>query len=102
MPNIPTALYLDEDVSVVLAAILRAKWFDLLTARDADHLGQSDLAQLTFGATSNRVLLSHNRMDFESLHREWLSAGKAHAGIIIARRRLPSDLAARMSVSSQN
>jgi len=35
-------LFLDEDVSVQLAAILRARGISVLTTRDADRLGSSD------------------------------------------------------------
>jgi hypothetical protein len=94
MADAPPLLYLDEDVSVVLAAILAARGFGVVTARDAGQLGRSDSEQLAFGAAAGRVLLTHNRVDFERLHREWLETGRSHAGIIIARRRLPRDLAA--------
>jgi hypothetical protein len=67
-------LYLDEDVSVVVAAILQARGFGVVTARDSGQLGRSDREQL-------------NRVDFENLHKESLKAAKAHSGIIIARRR---------------
>ncbi len=30
------------------------------------------------------MFLTHNRVDFERLHREWLEAGRSHAGIVIA------------------
>jgi predicted nuclease of predicted toxin-antitoxin system len=96
MPEAPSALYLDEDVSVVVAAILRAWGFAVVTARDAGHLGASDAEQLAFGAQAGRVLLTHNRVDFERLHREWLESGRPHAGIIIARRRSPREIAARV------
>ena len=90
------SVYLDEDVSVVLAAILRARGFNTLTVRDAKQLGRSDAAQLTVASEANRVFLIHNRVDFEQLYREWLESGKPHAGIIIARRRLPIELATRV------
>ena len=94
MPDVPAPVYLDEDVSVVVAGILRARGFDAMTTRDAGQLGRSDAEQLSFAAESNRVLLTHNRADFERLHREWLQAGRQHGGIIVARRRLPAELAA--------
>jgi len=48
VPESPPALYLDEDVSVVVAAILRARGFDVATAqaseqaRDGDCSGQAE------------------------------------------------------------
>jgi hypothetical protein len=38
----------------------------------------------------------HNRADFEALAREYFAAGQAHAGIIIAIRRSPHELASRL------
>ena len=96
MPDPPASLYLDEDVSVVVATILQARGFDAVTTRDLGRLGRPDAEQLATSAIAGRVLLTHNRVDFEILHGEWLRAGRAHAGIIIARRRAPSELASRV------
>lgn len=96
MSDVPASLYLDEDVSVVVAAILRARGFAVETAREAEQLGRTDFEQLDFGAVASHVLLTHNRVDFERLHLEWLETGRPHAGIIIARRRPPAELAARV------
>ena len=96
MPNAPAPLYLDEDISVVVAAILEARGFGAVTARDTGRLSRSNSEQLAYGALAGRVLLTHNRVDFERLHREWLETGRPHAGIIIARRRTPAELAARV------
>jgi len=96
MPKSPALLYLDEDVSVLLGAILQARGFDILTTRDAEQLGQSDQAQLNFATTARRALFSHNRVDFENLHQQCLKKHTTHAGIIIARRRPPVELAARI------
>lgn len=96
MSSLPPPLYLDEDVSVVVAAILAARGFPTMTARERTHLGRTDSEQLAFAADSNSILLTHNRVDFERLRREWLEVGRPHAGIIIARRRSPGELAARV------
>jgi hypothetical protein len=96
MPSDIAPLYLDEDVSVVVAAILRGRGFDAITTRDAGRLGYGDASQLVFAAHARRVLLTHNRADFERLHKEWLATGQLHVGMIIARRRLAVELAARI------
>jgi uncharacterized protein with PIN domain len=96
MPSRPAALYCDEDVSVVLAAMLRARGFPVTTARDAGHLGRTDEDQLQGAAAADWILLTHNRADFERLHRQWIESGRRHAGIIIARRRLPGELVVRL------
>ena len=72
MPDPSPALYLDEDVSVVVAAILRARGFVVVTARDIGQLGLSDSEQLAYAAQAGLVLLTHNRVDFDRLHRECL------------------------------
>ncbi|MEW6544113.1 MAG: DUF5615 family PIN-like protein [Nitrospirota bacterium] len=90
-------LYLDEDVSVIVGEYLRARGFDVLTTRDASRLGQSDASQLAFATNERRAILTHNRCDFESLHRTALTEQRSHAGIIIANRRASSsELAKRV------
>ena len=69
MPSPPPSLYFDEDVSVVAAAILRARGYVAVTARDTGQLGQIDAARLAFAADAGRILLTHNRVHFERLHR---------------------------------
>ena len=80
-PSIFIKLYFDEDVSVILAEMLRPHGFDVLTTRDAGNLGNSDLSQLQFSANNNRALLTHNRGDFERLHTKTLLEQSPHSGI---------------------
>ena len=96
MPDRLPPLYCDEDVSIVLAAMLRARGFAVTTARDSGQLGRSDEEQLTFATAGGSVLVTHNRSDFERLHRSWLEAARSHSGIIVTRRRLPAELARRL------
>jgi predicted nuclease of predicted toxin-antitoxin system len=80
-------LYLDEDVSVLLAELLRPHGFDVVTTRDVKRLGESDSTQLQFAADHQRTILTHNRLDFEALHTVSLQENRPHAGILIANRR---------------
>jgi hypothetical protein len=90
-------LYLDEDVSVFVAQLLRPHGFEVLTAREAQNLGGSDAAQLHFAASCQRAILTHNRGDFEWLHEAALREQRPHAGILIANRRASDfDLARRI------
>lgn len=57
--------------------------------RDAGQLGRSDAEQLDYAANHGMVFLTHNRTDFETIHRQYLSGRKSHWGIIIAARRRP-------------
>jgi predicted nuclease of predicted toxin-antitoxin system len=83
-PTLFIRLYLDEDVSVFVAQLLRPHGFDVLTTKDAQKLGSTDAAQLRYAATQRLTLLTHNRVDFERLHTEALQDQKPHAGILIA------------------
>ena len=89
MTGLFAGVYLDEDVSVLVASLVLARGFKAVTTRDAGQLGQSDSAQLDYAANHGMLFLTHNRADFETLHRQYLAADKAHWGIIIASRRLP-------------
>ena len=91
------ALYLDEDVSVLLFKLMKARGFDVLTARDAGMLGKDDQEQLAYSARNGRVILTHNRVHFEQLHTEWLATQNEHAGIVVANRRDVYDLASRVA-----
>ncbi len=80
-------VYLDEDVSVLLATLLRARNINVLTARDADMLGASDDAHLKFASRANRILLTHNRIDFELLFSRYVEQSISQAGIIVLSRK---------------
>lgn len=41
-------LYLDEDVNVLVADLLKARGFDVITARDANQLHASDADQFAY------------------------------------------------------
>jgi hypothetical protein len=80
-------LYLDEDVDILLADLLTARGFVCLTTLQAGHSGWSDEAHLEYSFQETRILISHNRTDFEQLAFRWWSLQKEHAGIVLAVRR---------------
>jgi hypothetical protein len=82
----PLRIYLDEDVDVLLAPVLAAHGLETLTAAAAGALGWSDEAQFTFAAQESRVLVTHNRTDFEHLAVAWWGQ-RDHAGVVLAIRR---------------
>lgn len=67
MSSIFICLYLDEDVNVLVADLLQARGFDVITARDAGQLHATDAEQLAFVVNQARTLVTHNRTDFEEL-----------------------------------
>jgi hypothetical protein len=89
-------LYLDEDVSVLVAVLLRGRGLDAVTAVAERMLGQDDAAQLARAAALGRCIVTHNRVHFELLHRLSLESGRGHGGVIVATRRAPHELAGRL------
>jgi len=66
-------LYLDEDVDVLVADLLRARGFVATTTRDAGKLQASDAEQMACAVGRQETLLTHNRADFEALARTYLA-----------------------------
>lgn len=89
-------LYLDEDVSVLIADLLRSRGFVATTTQEAGNLGCADSRQLEYAANHRKALLTHNRADFELLAQKYFSEGRPHSGIVIAVRRSPIEIARRL------
>jgi uncharacterized membrane protein YgaE (UPF0421/DUF939 family) len=67
-----------------------------LTTTQAENLGQRDQEQLRYAVKHHQCLLTHNRIDFEELAKEYFESGELHYGIIIAVRRLPKEIVRRL------
>ena len=80
-------VYLDEDVDVLLDPLLAAHGINCLTTVDAANLGRTDEEQLMFALQESRIIITHNRTDFEDLAVAWRNIQRDHAGIIVAMRR---------------
>jgi predicted nuclease of predicted toxin-antitoxin system len=80
-------VYLDEDVDVLLAPLLAVHGIDCLTTVADGNVGRTDEEQLTFATQESRVLVTHNRTDFEGLALTWWAQQRDHAGILLAVRR---------------
>ncbi len=76
MNRIFIELYLDEDVNVIIADLLRGRGFIATTALDEGQLGKTDEEQLTYSIDQKKTLLTHNRQDFETLALNMLVLGK--------------------------
>jgi predicted nuclease of predicted toxin-antitoxin system len=92
-------LYLDEDVDILLARLLSSRGFDCVTAVEAGQLGKLDSEHLEWATGQDRILITHNRVDFERLAVAWWDQGRAHSGIILAVRRADSYLLANRVLS---
>lgn len=81
----PIQIYVDEDAAHrALVDALRCRGLTVLTALEAGLTGTPDEDQLAFATERGCVLYSHNTSDFYRLHTEWISAGRKHAGMILA------------------
>ncbi len=63
MSSLFICLYLDEDVNVLVADLLKARGFDVITARDAGKIQATDAEQFTYAVSQARTLMTHNRID---------------------------------------
>jgi len=89
--------YLDENISFVVAEILRSRGFEAMTAQEAGNKGLSDDKQLEFASHQGMAILTHDRVDFEELATDYFANDKTHHVIIIAYPRLPQLIAEQLS-----
>lgn len=89
-------LYLDEDVDILVADLVRGYGFVAETTRDAGKLQSTDAEQLEYSISQQKTLLTHNRIDFEALATQYFNAGTQHYGIILAARRSPHEIVRRL------
>lgn len=74
-------IYTDEDVSLLLAELLRKEGVDAVSAYDVGMTEQPDDAQVAYAVQEKRVIITFNIADFSRLART-----KDHAGIIVCRQ----------------
>jgi predicted nuclease of predicted toxin-antitoxin system len=98
MSKLFAALYLDEDVDILVADLVRARGFSVMTTRDAGKLGADDQAQLAYAIQEERVFFTHNRVDFEGLAADYFTNQRRHYGIIIATRHPPHEVTRRLLI----
>lgn len=91
-------LYLDEDVDVLVADLVRARGFKAATTHEVGRKQKADDDQLAYAASQQLILVTHNRVDFEELAQQYFAEGKSHSGIIIAVRRAHYEIAQRLLV----
>lgn len=72
-------LFIDEDLSELLAELLRKDSVDVLTVREAGMDHEQDLALLLWAQQQQRVFVTHNKRDVNTL----ATHVKGHAGIVV-------------------
>lgn len=88
-------LYLDECVDYRLVALARGLGHDVAHVAETTARGLSDEDQLESATAADRILVSHNQLDFRRLHQAWQGQGRPHAGIALIPQTTP---AARLTV----
>ena len=92
------ALYTDEDMSALVATLLRSRGLDIATVPEQATLGKTDREQLEFATSLSRCILTHNRVDFERLHLQCVDEDKQHSGIIVVPQKNAYEVAQRIGV----
>lgn len=81
------SFYIDEDAQrAALIQALRARGVDVIAAWEAGMRQREDKEHLIFATAQGRVLYGFNVGDYGRLHTEFLSQGKSHAGIVLAKQ----------------
>ena len=75
--------YLDEDLSPVIAGLLRKHGIDATTAQDAGNVQLDDRAQLAHAAREGRAIVTANVIDFIELAHKAVATNTEHAGIVL-------------------
>ena len=96
MTEIFIHLYLDEDVDVLVATLLRSRGFRATTVQQAKQRGRTDSQQLDYATRQRAAILTHNRTDFEDLAREYFEQERFHCGIIVAVRNPYQEIVQRL------
>lgn len=71
-----------------LVKVLRARGVDVLTALEAGMIERDDAEHMAYAATQGCCLFSFNVQDFYRIHADFLTEGKSHGGIILARQQV--------------
>ena len=80
--------YADEHVKAAIVEGLRRNGMDVVTAQERGQRQTADEILLETATTEARLLLT-NDTDFLRIHREWMAAGRSHAGIVYWPQHLP-------------
>jgi len=79
-------LYLDEDVHEDIAAALILRGYDVETTKEAGNKGLSDIDQLKYASSENRVIFTFNIADFYKIHSDFIKRGLNHNGVILSKQ----------------
>jgi predicted nuclease of predicted toxin-antitoxin system len=78
------SLYLDEDVRVLLAEVLRNRGYTVSHVLEVGRNGKSDSEQLAYAVKHKMAILTHNIKDYVVLSKSYAELRKRHFGIIVS------------------
>ncbi len=78
------SLYLDEDVRVLLAEVLRSRGYRSTHVLESGRTGKSDPEQLAYAVSHKMAILTHNISDYSKLSKSYSLERKKHFGIIVS------------------
>jgi len=76
-------IYIDEDLSDLVAVALNSKGFNVTSAHEVNMRGKSDEEQLKYALKHKRVILTRNIKHFVELQRKYYKMGIQHNGILV-------------------
>jgi len=85
-------------MSALVATVLRSRGFDVTTVPEQATLGKTDREQLEFATSLGRCILTHNRVDFERLHLQYVEEDRQHFGIIVMPQKNAYEVAQRIGI----
>jgi predicted nuclease of predicted toxin-antitoxin system len=91
-------IYLDEDVDVLVADLLRHRGFSATTTVEEGKRGNTDAEQMAYATARGKAILTHNRRDFEALVQTYFLSGEDHHGVILAVRRVAQEIVRRLLI----
>lgn len=84
-------LYIDADITPVLARLLRASGFDAVSCHELDARDATDDWHIQRATAESRVLFTFNVKDFRGIARRLAQAEGHHAGIIASHHQYALD-----------
>jgi uncharacterized protein DUF5615 len=76
-------VYLDEDLSPIVARILRSKGVDAISAHEVGKVQLDDRTQLAEASREGRAIVTANVIDFLALAHDAVARNAEHAGIVL-------------------